>query len=322
VKINKVVENFINEVLGGKSVTQALQEAKGLVELTRNPPTVHGHKVGSVVRVDTSHQSARWLSGHAKYPGQGQKIQKRFVTGVVVGHNPKEQDHLWVATHHTSTSVDYPAKSKASLAKAFGDQATSDKYAQYVTKPTHGAGGSQPNVYSLHKDALRAHAPEGRPSLKQRVTRDLHRQLGTSESTGGTMNVQEMIEKVRAGRSVGSVLEVEEPAASQDPIAGAQADPQQDRSDAQDAVDDGSAKFRVELDKIAGSYPYIDAGWVDQICSELDGGANAGELAQMARINRDDYIAQGFKVDAGGGAATWDPIFNALTASQTDSLGA
>lgn len=77
-------------------------------------------------------------------------------------------------------------------------------------------------------------------------------------------------------------------------------------------------KFAELIQQIAQSFPYVDMDWAARIEGDLRAGHDPAALAQMAQVNRDQYIQSGFKIDAGGDANTWAAVLQALTAVPTN----
>lgn len=92
-----------------------------------------------------------------------------------------------------------------------------------------------------------------------------------------------------------------------------------DRVDDIHSADDKDAAFQELVGRYATAVPYVDGGWVGRIADQLRTGTDAGELAQMASINRDQYVGSA-RVDAGGSFDTWDVIYRSLISLPTDAL--
>lgn len=169
--------------------------------------------------------------------------------------------------------------------------------------------------------------PERRPMLPPEpnghgqtdLDRKLRRFKAYRREEKETMNATQMIDAVTSGKkTIDKVLdEVTQPHTNYNPQGDAQAAPGGDRRDDITDSDSVANAFSDIIARVSGAYPYIDMGWVDKVVVALRAGANPAEISQMAKVNRDDYIAQGFKVDAGGGASTWDAIYNSMIQSFT-----
>ena len=111
------------------------------------------------------------------------------------------------------------------------------------------------------------------------------------------MSVQDLIKQVAEGKSVHDVVTT----AISEQVVKESVGP--DRRDL--SPDEVADKFAEIIQRVAQSFPYVDMDWAAHIEADLRAGHDPAALAQMAQVNRDQYAAAGFKIDAGGDADSW-----------------
>jgi hypothetical protein len=126
------------------------------------------------------------------------------------------------------------------------------------------------------------------------------------------MKATDLIKQVAEGKSVHEVVN----AAINETVAIKESSAGPERVDM--SPDQVADKFAEIIGRVAQSFPYIDSDWIARIEADLRAGHDPAMLAQMAQVNRDQYAAAGFKIDAGGDANTWQAVLQALSAVPTN----